>query len=571
MIWWGSQPSRARAEGASITQLQERVDWLGDVKWRLDELRMVVDFTIRHQDQTIELTMAYPSFFPDTPPQVKPRGEVRLSQHQYGTGGELCLEFRPDNWDPSWTGAMMIESAYRLLSGEMPADGQAAEVPNAHRATHGQSVRTQSFRCPLLPQQKAALLALPTGQPVPLQTCEHFFAEHWIVQLTRIGEESATAWSGPKPVRDALQYMGYAFRLPAGETLPTRLTRDYLRDLLVGAKDPAVLEQFDTLQKEQFFLVFTEDGMRMASANPRRETLYSYAVLELPGEQVRLPAGYVDLPGKSVAVIGCGSVGSKAAMSLARAGVGKFVLIDGDILAPGNLVRNDLDASAVGLHKADGLATRILDVNPTAEVIVRKMGLGEQESSVATDYALLQLAKCDLLVEATTDAEAFNLTASVARRSKKTMVWAEVFAGGIGGIIARARPDVDPPPHIARRQIGAWCDQYGVPWHGRAGHGYDVEMHAEPLIADDADVAIIAAHLSRLALDALLGQETFAEAAYAIGLKAGWIFTAPFETFPIGFTPQGEWGEQKDENFEEQFEAMTAELFPQLRSEADED
>jgi hypothetical protein len=561
VIWWASQPSRARAEAAGITELEDRAAWLEAVKWRLDGMRLAVDFAIRQEDQTIELTMVYPNFFPDTPPQVKPRGEERLSQHQYGAGGELCLEFRPDNWDPSWTGAMMVESAYRLLSGEAPVDGHLPEVPSAHRETLGQSVRTETFRCPIRPEQKAALLALPPGQVVPLQACEHLFAEHWVVNLTHIGEENAPLWSGNKPVRDCLPYAGYAFRLAKGETLQM-LTRDYLRGLLIGAERLDALSELDTVEKDLFFLVFNESGMRMASGSARRDSLYTYAVLELPEDRVRLPTAYEGLTGKGVGIVGCGSVGSKVAMSLARAGVGKFVLVDGDVLAPGNLVRHDLDASAVGLHKADGLATRILCVNPDAEVTVRRLSLGDQESSAATDYAVQQLAKCDLLVDATADAEGFNLTASVARRSTKAMVWAEVFAGGIGGIIARARPAFDPPPHLARQQIAAWCDKYGVPWHGRAGRGYDAEIEDEPLIADDADVSVIAAHLSRLALDALLGHDSiFPGSAYALGLKPGWIFTAPFETFPIAFTAQGEWGTPQDEDFEGQFKAMTAELF----------
>jgi hypothetical protein len=531
---------------------------------------MAVDFKISHDGQTFELTMVYPKFFPDTPPQVKPRGDVRLSQHQYGSGGEFCLEFRPDNWDPSWTGAMMIESAHRLLSGETPSGGEAAAVPNAHRETLGQSVRLQQFRFPLLPKQKSALLGLPTGQAIPLQAYEHLFAQHWVVHLTRLGEESASVWSMPKPVRDAIAHSGFAVRVGAEEPLPAQLTRDYLRGVLLGLDNFEALGQFETVEKDQFFLLFNESAVRIASAHPRREALYNYAVVEMPADVGRLPAGHGELSAKSVGVVGCGSVGSKVAMSLARAGIGKFVLVDGDILTPGNLVRNDLDFSGVGVHKADAVATRILDVNGAAEVIIRKMSLGEQESSAATDYALQQLAQCDLIVEATADPEGFNLAASVARRSVKPMVWAEVFAGGIGGIIARARPQFDPPPHVARRQIAAWCDEYGVPWHGRAGRGYDVETDAQPLIADDADVTVIAGHLSRFALDALLRQESvFAASAYVIGMERGWIFEGPFDTYPIGFTQQGEWGESKDEDFSGEFEAMTKELFPQLAAEPD--
>ena len=63
----------------------------------------------------------YPSYYPDTPPSVYVRDGQQISSHQYGPDGELCLEWRADNWDPRVTGAMMIESAYRLITGESSA------------------------------------------------------------------------------------------------------------------------------------------------------------------------------------------------------------------------------------------------------------------------------------------------------------------------------------------------------------------------------------------------------------------------------------------------------------------
>lgn len=65
---------------------------------------------------------------------------------------------------------------------------------------------------------------------------------------------------------------------------------------------------------------------------------------------------------------------------------------------------------------------------------------------------------------------------------------------------------------------------------------YGVEPDDQPsMVADDADVSVVAAHLARLALDALLAAEEsdYPFSAYVIGLRAEWIFTGPFQTFPI--------------------------------------
>lgn len=123
------------------------------------------------------------------------------------------------------------------------------------------------------------------------------------------------------------------------------------------------------------------------------------------------------------------------------------------------------------------------------------------------------------------------------------MIWAEVYGGGIGGLVARARPDVDPPPIEARSQISRWCDDRATPWEFRPGEDYGaVGREDPPFVADDADVSVIAAHATRLALDILQGGETtFPHSAYAIGLKVGWIFQAPFDTWPIDLISIGAW------------------------------
>ena len=46
------------------------------------------------------------------------------------------------------------------------------------------------------------------------------------------------------------------------------------------------------------------------------------------------------------------------------------------------------------------------------------------------------------------------------------MVWLEVFAGGIGGFVARHLPDVDVKPQIMRNAYNAWGRSQAVPWTG---------------------------------------------------------------------------------------------------------
>jgi hypothetical protein len=72
-----------------------------------------------------------------------------------------------------------------------------------------------------------------------------------------------------------------------------------------------------------------------------------------------------------------------------------------------------------------------------------------------------------------------------------------------------------------------------MPWIGAAGD-YAAQVGDGPaLVADDADVSVIAAHAARMAADALVAGGGFPHSMYVISLRAGWIFNEPFEAYPI--------------------------------------
>ena len=74
-----------------------------------------------------------------------------------------------------------------------------------------------------------------------------------------------------------------------------------------------------------------------------------------------------------VAIFGIGGVGGYVAEALARTGVGSFVLIDDDKVCLTNINRQIIATrKTVGQYKTDVLRDRILDINPDAEIEVRK-------------------------------------------------------------------------------------------------------------------------------------------------------------------------------------------------------
>lgn len=79
------------------------------------------------------------------------------------------------------------------------------------------------------------------------------------------------------------------------------------------------------------------------------------------------------LAASRVAVFGVGGVGGYVAEALARSGVGRFELIDSDRICSSNLNRQVIALhSTLGRYKVDVMRERILDINPEAEVCVRR-------------------------------------------------------------------------------------------------------------------------------------------------------------------------------------------------------
>ena len=101
----------------------------------------------------------------------------------------------------------------------------------------------------------------------------------------------------------------------------------------------------------------------------------------------------------SVGIAGLGGLGSNAAVSLSRAGIGKLVLVDFDVVEKNNLDRQHYFLDQVGELKVDALKQNIKKINPEVEVVTHNMKLlkGTMEKPFKTvDVVIEALDKTEM-------------------------------------------------------------------------------------------------------------------------------------------------------------------------------
>ena len=115
---------------------------------------------------------------------------------------------------------------------------------------------------------------------------------------------------------------------------------------------------------------------REFDVSPREVELAALEARVLPRRYLRSLGtvgweGQIKLLHSTVAVVGLGGLGGNVVEGLARMGVGRLVVVDGDVFLDHNLNRQALSAEAsVGLLKAEAARTRVGEINAAVEIIV---------------------------------------------------------------------------------------------------------------------------------------------------------------------------------------------------------
>ena len=129
--------------------------------------------------------------------------------------------------------------------------------------------------------------------------------------------------------------------------------------------------------------------------------------------------------GTTVAIYGLGGLGSNIAIALARAGIGKLILIDFDHVDITNLHRQQYKANQIGKYKTEALLANLKEIAPYTEIQTYTV-------RITDDNAKRLLKDADIICEAFDDAnDKAMLTNIVLERMPDKYI---VAASGMAGL-----------------------------------------------------------------------------------------------------------------------------------------
>lgn len=508
----------------------EAEGWLKLAPAALDEADLVFGVTISAAGVDYRLRLVFPAAFPQVPAWVGPADEtLRLSSHQFGVGGSLCLEVGPDNWTPAITGVDVLRSAYKLLRTENPQGaGEHGEVESGHRTAAFQiGIETIAVLV-----EDAVMSRL--GQGLLFDPRAVFWwgpGDAFPIFLT----DGRTRAEGvqPPPVMDFNPF----YPLNVFQTLEPAPTGELTRETLIAAGGFELGAREALREPKRALVLFAGAEPAAFSIDPAGRVVHRPWVRLQPETGAR--SGAPPERAKSrVAIVGVGSVGSKLAETLTRSGVRKLHLTDGDVLLPANLERNALDWRDVGVRKVEAVRARLEMIVPAVEVQVEASNLNWQGSARVHAAVVENIGGATVIVDATGDPAVSLMLGAVAAAAGNPFVSIEVFEGGLGVLVAACLPARDPVYAQARANFLAWCAEQGGQFPARPAHPY--EGHADdgaPIVADDAAVTVAVGHAARAILDILDGRPAPRSRAWQlVGLRDEWVFAryGPYVGVDVG-------------------------------------
>lgn len=451
-------------------------------------------------DPGMELRVNFPDSFPSKPPHVLTTAAVLLKRHQRPDTREICT-FGPTRgrWRANLSGTAAIDEAEGVIaavSGSHAANQDYLDdVPEPASALYHYSTHTFMIVTPAI---AAFATQMSEGSSAPFRV--RF--ETWPGQttarngpgrgiVTEIGQKTAAKvenWDEYLlPRRSSLEVSGKIVRLSAPPHLITGLQEfnAWLRGLGHERTDWMAFvfpEQSGDATNKRLAWLFVRSKHKL-------ECIKTF-VMDGGGRAARVP-GLSSLADKTIVFIGCGSLGSKIAASLAATGVNRFGLVDFDFLEPDNAVRHESGVNLFGFAKVQALQNRLFELNPRIleNTKILQMVIGGSNNMEKEEELQELLALASLVVDTTGEHGVSRFLNDICAELNVPQIYASVSNGAWGGEVVRvipgrtacwmcwldqyesSSPSAEPAPDVGIFAPG--CDQPTF-----TGTSYDLNMVA---------------------------------------------------------------------------------------------
>lgn len=406
----------------------------------ISELRIINDnplsfslvLHIKNFDYHFEVI--FPRFFPFQPIIVKNMEERRLSKHEYNDK-TMCLKWGIDNWNENVTIKNIILNLIELISVENPFGDE-----------HGKAESGDVFTLAQRMGQHGDNLLLS------FEVLDSFKRKRGVAEVLKKRTSETTLFCFSKvgnkrlnPIFNSKEKMKITY-WKLNDLNKIKITTQDIEGKYLGKNNYCfIFERLDN-KVRGIFVGKEFYKKRVVNSNPveqresfLEEDVYIYSTVNILfvdkeiKKRINIDEKILE---KKIAILGLGSIGSRVLMDLARAGFKKFMLCDGDVFMPNNVIRHELTNKDIGELKIVALAEKIKsDINKDVNFEFYAFALNGQESTNHTNRMLEGLSTCELIIDCTADSNIIFSLNQIVMDKDLNYVSGSVLNGGVGNVL----------------------------------------------------------------------------------------------------------------------------------------
>jgi molybdopterin/thiamine biosynthesis adenylyltransferase len=499
-----------------------------------------------------EFECKYSDSYPFSPPDIYPkdRSTKWVLKHQFVKDGRFCLNIREKTWNSSLSAADIIKSLETLLVAE-----DIRKITKEDKLI----VYEEDEPTKLQKMFKKILCVVPTDIQFPPDKSFGILRYFYLVKHDTYRVVITSVMHGEKQIESSLAKMIWKAESFSSEYrgLWIRTSLDIIVEILLIPEFDK-LNQFlsdkgiipnekslnDFIGKSSYIHLLLFDQKYPGhyfylACNVEKNKNEPYGTYLMNSKEIfdRIPnkGNYEILSNRKVTIIGCGSGGSKVAKYLAKAGVGKFVLIDDDILTSQNVIRHACQLDDIGFEKVYAVKDKLQKVNP--EVLVEPI---VKRAYVIDSFLEEKIKDSNIIIVATaSNEEIFN---EYAYNLGIPAIYSKVYPLGFGGEVLRIIPTVTPcfecAHYLKENLITEQFKDAIFPDSGTVSYDQTHDGQQIPLPALAVDADFIALITSKMALEVLTAgdYEIFKDVPNVIlwGNRKEWIFDQDYQCLKFG-------------------------------------